>query len=72
MRTTVYGKTVCDRQGALYFEREAGAIDNAAANLDETWDLFKPDWIGNPAITEQFVEQVSYLDMIIMMIAMFS
>lgn len=63
LRSTVYGKTVCDRQGALYFEVEAGAIDDAVNNLDETWDLFNPDWIGNPAITEQFVEEVSYLEM---------
>jgi hypothetical protein len=63
LRTTIYGKTVCDRQGALYFEREAGAIDDAANNLDETWDLLKRDWIGNPAITERFVEEVAYLEM---------
>ena len=63
LKTTVYGKSVCDRQGALYLEVEAGAIDDAASNLTGNMFIDNHDWIGNPAISEEFVENVSYLEM---------
>ncbi len=46
----------------MYFEIDSGATDDAANTFDTSYDLFNPDWIGNPGITEA-KEQVAYLEM---------
>ena len=62
MKTTLHGKACCDRQGALYFEIEAGAIDDAANTLNTNMFIDSHDWMGNPNITEGG-DDVSYLEM---------
>lgn len=62
LKTTVYGKACCDRQGAMYFEVETAAINNASATLNTNMFIDSHDWMGNPNITEGG-DEVSYLEM---------
>jgi len=62
LKSTIYGASVCDRQGALYFEIDAGAIDNARSNLNQSMFIDNMDWMGVPEIAERHTEEVSYLE----------
>ena len=62
LKEAVYGKACCDRQGAMYFEVESAAINNAAATLNTNMFIDSHDWMGNPNITEQMVDAVSYYE----------
>jgi hypothetical protein len=63
LKSAVHGAAVCDRQGALYFEIDAGAINNAASTLNKTMFVDNMDWMGTPSITEQYTAETSYLEM---------
>jgi hypothetical protein len=63
LKSTMLGEVVCDRQGALYFEIDAGAINNAASNLNQSMFIDNHDWMGAPTITEQYVDEVSYIEL---------
>jgi hypothetical protein len=62
LKSAIYGAAVCDRQGALYFEIDAGAINNAQANLNQSMFIDNHDWMGTPSIEEQQTQEVSYLE----------
>ncbi|MHA2313627.1 MAG: hypothetical protein ACXADF_19305, partial [Candidatus Thorarchaeota archaeon] len=62
LKSAIYGAAVCDRQGALYFEIDAGAINNAQANLNQSMFIDNHDWMGTPSIEEQQTLEVSYLE----------
>jgi hypothetical protein len=63
LKSAVYGKAVCDRQGALYFEIDDGAVNNAASTLNKNMFVDNHDWMGTPSITERYVDEISYLEM---------
>ena len=63
LKSTTQGSVVCDRQGNLYFEIDAGAIDSARSNLNQSMFIDNHDWMGTPEITERHVFDVSYLEM---------
>ena len=62
IRNTAFGRGVCDRQGALYFEIEAEAINNASSELNTNLFVDNHDWIGQPSITERTIPDISYLE----------
>jgi len=63
LKSAVYGAAVCDRQGALYFEIDAGAINNAASSLNTNMFIDNHDWMDTPSITERYTSETSYLEM---------
>lgn len=63
LKSTVYGATVCDRQGGLYFEIDAGAIDSAASSLNQSMFVDNHDWMGTPSIVERVTGEVAYLEL---------
>jgi hypothetical protein len=62
LKSTAFGEMVCDRQGALYFEIGAEATNNAASSLNQSMFIDNHDWMGEPSITERYVEDISYLE----------
>jgi len=62
LKSTIYGAVVSDRQGNLYFEIDAGAIDSASSSLNQSMFIDNHDWMGMPAITEQQVYETSYIE----------
>ncbi len=62
LKSVVFGASVSDRQGALYFEIDASAIDDAENNLNASMFVDSNDWMGSPSIVEQYTEEVSYLE----------
>jgi len=63
LKTSVHGAAVCDRQGALYFEIDAGAINNAESSLNSNMFIDNHDWMGTPSLNEKYADEVSYLEM---------
>jgi hypothetical protein len=63
LKSTVWGKAVCDRQGALYFEIDDAAINNAASSLNKNMFVDNHDWMGTPSIMERYVDEIAYLEM---------
>lgn len=53
------GSVACDRQGKFWAERDVWIEPTA---FDTQFTINKSDWIGDPAIEEMPVKQVSYLE----------
>jgi hypothetical protein len=64
MKGTLYGDVVCDRQGRIYAEVSAAAIDwpSVPKAFATTMNIVKQDWIGNPTIEEGFNDTLGYLE----------
>jgi hypothetical protein len=63
LKSAVHGKMVSDRQGAMYFEIDKGAINNAESSLTNNMFIDNHDWMGTPDIVERRTSEVSYLEM---------
>ena len=63
MDSAVVGKSVCDRQGKLWFEIEYEAINNAATALPLGLNVLNQDWIDVQTIQERKVNALSFLEM---------
>jgi len=63
MESAIVGRTICDRQGKLWFEIEYEAIDDAASNVSLNMFLDNHDWIGELSIQERVVNSLSFLEM---------
>ena len=64
IENTLVGNVVADRQGKVWAEVEAKAINNAATSITAS-DLYLDNykWMGAPAIQEAQKNKISYLEM---------
>lgn len=60
MSGALVGKICSDRQGKIYAERDVYVEQNA---FNSGLGITKRDWVGDPAIEEHTIQEVSYLEM---------
>ena len=63
LRNSLIGKTVSNRQGKVWMEVDAQAYPNPTGSFASTMEITKQDWMGEPAITQEFSDKLSYLEM---------
>jgi hypothetical protein len=59
----IIAEMVSDRQGKIWVEISPGAIHNAQTTIPVNMSINKQDWMGEPAIEENSVKQVSVLEL---------
>jgi hypothetical protein len=63
IKGTVFGSAVSDMQGKIWIEHDAKSFPEANGTYSTPiMEIKKGDWVGSPAITENLIKPISYLE----------
>jgi len=61
--STMFGEIVADRQGKVWMEISAKALDNAPSQFPPIINIQKSDWLQTPRVVRNITKPVSYVEL---------